>query len=549
MSEKEKFQKLAKEYFTWLYRNYPVAATSLGIHRFDDRLTDLGKEAIGRRLLKTRQFLVEFKKIKPSELDLTVVNDLSILKNELEWEIISEEKIKYWQKAPSLYSDEIIWGLYFLLNRSFASLEVRAKNLLSRLKVAPLVLEQAEKNLSQPVSLWVEIGRDSVKGGMVFLETQIPDFAKKVKDKNLKMRILTANQKLAKSLKEYLRFLDRVKKEATPEFSLGKALFEQKLKLAQVLDYSPEELLKIGWKIFKQTEKKLQKSADLISVGNSWWQVTENLKKYYPKETDLLKVYRQEVRQLKEFLRKKRIVSLPEKEKLKVISTPESERATTPYAAYLPPAPFEKDQTGQFWVTPIDKQRTKAQQKQQLAEHAFNHLALTVLHESYPGHHLQLVIANQKSSFIRKHMHNTPYVEGWALYCEQLMVETDYLKKREQQIFQLKDQLWRAARVILDVKLHLGQMDFKEAVDFLVKRVHLEKNSAEAEVRRYTLAPTYQLSYLLGKLEILALREKLKKIMGKNFSLLQFHQLFLSCGSIPIKLAGKEILMGLRVRP
>jgi len=542
MSEEDKFQNLAQEYFSWVYQNYPVLATNLGIHRFDDRLTDFSHQAIKTRLSKTKDFLADFKKIKSLSLSLSSANDLLVLKNDLVWEILSEEKIKYWQKAPSIYSDETIWGLYFLINRSFAPRQRRAQNLLKRLRVAPEVLRDGQKNLVKPCLLWVEIAIDSVKGGIIFLESQVAQFARETKDLSLQKEILIANEKAIKAMKKYLVFLEKIKAKSGKEFALGRSLFEEKLRLVQMIDWPADELLKIGGDVFTKTEKKMAVLAKSLCPGSSWWGVIKELKKDHPAKRALLVSYRREVKNLKKFLKEKDIVDFPKEEKLTVMATPESEQATIPFAAYLPPAPFEKNQTGQFWVTPINCQKTSVQQESQLQEHASDHFPIAVIHESYPGHHLQLCFANQNSSFVRKHLHNTPYVEGWALYCEQLMVEAGYLKKPEQQLFQLKDQLWRAARVILDVSLHTKKMTFDQAVDFLVRKVHLERGSAIAEVKRYTLAPTYQLSYMMGKLQILALRAKVKIALGKKFSLIEFHRLFLNTGSIPVKLAGKEIL-------
>ncbi len=230
------------------------------------------------------------------------------------------------------------------------------------------------------------------------------------------------------------------------------------------------------------------------------------------------------------------------------METPEKDRAITPYAAYLAPAPFEKEQKGQFWVTPVDKKLSKDKKIRQLKEHALWHLPVTVLHESYPGHHLQLCWANKLDSHVRKHYHNTPYCEGWALYCERLMDEVDYLNDPRYKLCRLKDKLWRAARIILDVSLQTGEMSMEEAVKFFVEKVHLAENCALAEVRRYTLSPTYPLSYMLGKLEILKLREEMKKTLGKKFSLAKFHKELLERGTIPLKLAKREMKNKLKVK-
>jgi len=544
MTEKQKFERLAKRYFNWAYQQWPIWATALGIHHFDDRLTDYSKRAMSKRLADLKRFYQTLSLIDSQKLDLMSQTEYLILKDDLAWSILEEEKVRSFEKNPGLYVDEVVWGLFFLLTREFAPTKVRAKSLLARLKKAPQVLRQGKKNLKNQPKVYTQVAIQTCEGALLLLEKRVPKFAQKAP--KLEKKILSANKKVIAALEDYLAYLKKLLKSSKGDFALGEELFEKKLALAQRLDYSAKELLDLGWEIFRQTEKELEAVAKEIEPDKTWADVVKKLRQVRPEPEKLLETYQEEVRKLKKFLAKNQIVPLPGDEELKVVKTPHSERATTPYAAYLSPAPFEKDQTGQFWVTPIDKKLAVEEQERQLEEHSLAHLPVIVLHESYPGHHLQLVWANRADSLVRKHSHNTPYCEGWALYCERLMEEVGYLARPEQRFFRLKDKLWRAARVILDVSLHTGGMSFDEAVDFLVEKVHLARPSALTEIRRYTLTPTYPLSYLLGKLEILKLREEMKKRLGKKFDLNDFHRQFLATGTIPLKLARKELLEKLK---
>lgn len=540
MTEKDKLEKLAEKYFAWAYQAFPVWATSRGIHQYDDSYSDLSKKGITQQLRNIKKFQRKLAEINPEKLDVFSQSEYEILKGNLAWEVLEYEKVRFFERNPGFYLDEMVWGLFFLLTREFAPPEERAKNLLARLKKAPQVLNQVKTNIKAPPKVYVEVAIQSTKGALMLLQQNIPEFAKKAP--KLEKQILVANKKAIEALEDYLKFLKKLLPRSKGKYALGKELFEKKLSLAQQLDYSAQELLDLGWQVFRQTEKEMEAVSKKIDSGKSWPEIVKELRKKVPKREKLLETYRTEVGDLKNFLAKERVVPLPEGEKLKVMDTPYSERATTPYAAYLSPAPFEEDQTGQFWVTPIDGKLMAEEQERQLAEHALHHLPVTVLHESYPGHHLQLVWANRNESLVRKHGHNTPYCEGWALYCERLMEEVGYLASPEQRLFRLKDKLWRAARVILDVSLHTGQMEVEEAVNFLVEKVHLAQSSALSEVRRYTLTPTYPLSYLLGMLEILNLRDEVREKLGEDFDLHEFHAHFLATGTIPIKLARKEIL-------
>jgi uncharacterized protein (DUF885 family) len=216
-------------------------------------------------------------------------------------------------------------------------------------------------------------------------------------------------------------------------------------------------------------------------------------------------------------------------------------RATTPYAAYLQPAPFDADQTGYFFVTPVDTSRRKDEQAQQLEGHCYASLALTAVHEGYPGHHLQLCHANLAGSRLRQLADSPVFAEGWALYCEELMHSQGYYLDATTRLFQLKDLLWRACRVVIDVGLHTGKMTFMQAVDYLVEQAMLERVNALIEVKRYTMTPTQPMSYLVGKLQIEALRDEARKQAGASFDLAAFHTRLLKSGTIPLALVREEL--------
>jgi uncharacterized protein (DUF885 family) len=205
----------------------------------------------------------------------------------------------------------------------------------------------------------------------------------------------------------------------------------------------------------------------------------------------------------------------------------------------MTPAAFEEPQRGLFWVTPIDKSNPTAA-REQLAGHSRAAIEVRTLHEGYPGHHLQLCIGNRLKSRVRRIFGTAVFVEGWALYCEEMMKKEGFYTGKKTELIQLKDQLWRACRVVIDVRLHNGEFSFEEAVEMLVKTAGLERINAEAEVRRYSQSPTQPMSYLIGKIEV----EGLKRDFIRKFpqiSLKAFHDRLLSYGSVPITLVRKQL--------
>jgi uncharacterized protein (DUF885 family) len=185
--------------------------------------------------------------------------------------------------------------------------------------------------------------------------------------------------------------------------------------------------------------------------------------------------------------------------------------------------------------------RRKEEQQQQLEGHNYAGLALTTAHEAYPGHHLQLCHANRAGSRLRRLADSPLLAEGWALYCEELMHTLGFYVDPLTRLYQLKDLLWRACRVVLDVGLHTGRFTYMQAVDYLREQAMVERVNALAEIKRYALTPTQPMSYLVGKLEIVSLRADAERRLGGRFDLHDFHAALLARGTMPPALVREEL--------
>ena len=223
------------------------------------------------------------------------------------------------------------------------------------------------------------------------------------------------------------------------------------------------------------------------------------------------------------------IATVPDDERIEVVATPEYLRSVMPFAAYYSPARFDADQRGIYIVTPAVDDDPNA-----MREHYRASISNTSIHEAYPGHHLQLAIAAKHPSLTRMLTDAPEFVEGWGMYSEQMMREEGFDAGPTFRMAMYTDAIWRACRIILDVRMHRGELTPDEATDFLVEHTSFEPSVARAEVRRYTYTPGYQLSYLLGKVLILGLREEEKRRRGADFSLRTFHDTLLRNGSLPI---------------
>jgi len=375
------------------------------------------------------------------------------------------------------------------------------------------------------------IACDVVQGGVSFVTDAIASLAEDVP--SLKNALLEARKDALYALGDYLSYL---RKDLLPKsqgnFAIGKDLFNLKLRKEHGLPYNSMEIKEIGDAALKEAEDKITSVADTIDKNKTWQGIFSEMKAAHPGPNELLEAYKVEMERAREFIKARGLLDFPEDESLEVIPTPAFDRPTTPYAAIMPPAPFEKDQRSFFYVTPIEDSMSPQEREERLKGHCVYGIPITALHEAYPGHHLQFIFANRNPSKVFR-LYGTPVlVEGWAFYCEEMMYEQGYYTDPRVLLYQQKDILWRASRVIVDVGLHTEGMSYNEAVQFLVTRAGLEEPNARNEVNRYCQGPTYPMSYLIGKHEIMAIRNEYSRKAGRGFSLREFHKKLLGYGNI-----------------
>lgn len=548
----QQFKKLVDDILEFRWKAKPVEATFSGIHRYDDKLDYVGLQFRQNYLKKEKEFVKKLDRFSPRAKTQTKATKLSpneqmdwrMLKDALVTEITEEKEVQWFDRHAQIYPNYALMGCYVFIMREFAPIDKRMKLLLARLKQIPRFLKEGEENLSRGKNIptiWTQIGIETTRGGKQFFEQLIPAFAKKVP--KLEGQILSANRKAIFAFDRYEEFL---KKKILPKsknrFAVGKQLYDFLLKVHHQLPYQSTDLVSIGQRLIKETQAEMTSVAKKISRKKNWVKIVDDLKKIHPAKNEVLRYYKKEMDRARDFVKKKDLVTIPKGETLAVVDTPTFQRHTIPYGAYLSPAPFEKKQKGFFWVTPVNEKLPPKQQEEQLQGHNSYGVVITALHEAYPGHHLQLVHSNRINSKVRREFGTSLFAEGWALYCEEMMYEKGFYTNPQTRLLQLKDQLWRSCRVVIDASLHTGKMSFNQAVDMLVKVAKLEKTNAIAEVKRYTYTPTQPMTYAMGKTEILRLRDDFRKAKGKKFNLKQFHNQLLSYGTIPVQMVRERML-------
>ena len=543
--DQAEFYREAENFINRFMEEAPVAATQLGDHRYDDRLADYSKAAIARQKRQIRAAVKRFQGFDTAGFDIDARIDHHLMVQIARSALRGLEKLKHDVRDPGTYCDECLGGVFLLLIKEFAPLEERLQKALGRLRAIPGVLARGKENISpaEVPPVWNQVALESAQQGLALFSMLIPALAQQVP--RLTGELNEASQAAARALEDYARFLkDEVAGKAHGDFAVGRELFEEMLRDDHMLDYTAEGLLQTGWRLFEETQAQMEKLAGQIGAGRTVKELLEEAKADHPRAEELLDVYKREMARAREFVVKQGIVTIPRGESLKIEPTPPYLRGIIPYAAYMMPGPLETRQEGIFLVTPVDPHSSQQEQEEKLRGQNNAKIPVTALHEAYPGHHLQLVYANTIGSLPRKlgGFISTLFIEGWAFYCEELMEQLGYINKPRQRLGRLADQLWRAARIILDVSLHTGKMTVEEGIDFLVERAGLERSNAQAEVRRYTASPTQPMSYLMGKLEILKLIDEYKQ-KHPQASLKQVHDAVLSCGSLPPRLM-RERLFG-----
>ncbi len=539
------FSETAFEVLKMLWEDDPVFATACGIHDYDDRLGKITEEAVESHLAQVRNAIARLEKIGPltdreDEGDRKAL--LAVLRNALlEW-----EGIGWHRKEPALYADHALYGLYLLIARDFAPHRERMECLRLRLQEVRRVLKECRETLrpNQVPTIFIEMALESAKGAERFLAEVVPAEADRLEDPPLRREILRSADAAGQAFREWK---DWIEQEGAPKANgpagIGRDLFVEKLRHVHLLDRDPEELRQLGEDILSATLSQMAELALKLDPTKNWKELLEEKKSHHPPEDQIVETYQREVERARQFVLEKEIVSLPENDLLRVVETPTFDRPTTPYAAYVAPAPFDQKSEGLFYVTPPNGKEPPEVRQDRLKGHCFFSLPIIVVHEAYPGHHLQLSVARRLASPVRKVFGDTVSVEGWALYCEELMLEQGFSDDLVVRLFQLKDLLWRAVRCVVDVGIHCQSMTPEEAVRRLVEDAHLEFSNAAAEVRRYCASPTQPLSYLTGKMEIVKLRKEAEKREGNRFRLRDFHDRLLRTCNWPISLI-RGVLLG-----
>jgi uncharacterized protein (DUF885 family) len=552
---KQQFQKVSDEYFDQVYFHYgPTGGTLAGYHQYDAQLEDYSRKNIDAEIAVLKVFEKRVEAIHPDNAaaDFVPRSDREIVLGNIRSALLTLETIRPWEKNADNYSGTTANGAFTLMERKFASPDDRLRSLIAREKQMPALFADARVNLKNPPRVYTEIAIEQLPDIVSFFEHDVPLAFADAQDPALKAEFTQTNTEVIAALNSYLGWLKTdLLPRSNGDFRIGAETFSKKLQYDEMVDLPLDKLLEIGWADMRRNQAHFNQIAKELEPDKDPRAVLLELGENHPAPDQLMNTFRATFDGLVGFIHSHHIVTIPSDVRPIVEETPPFMRATTS-ASMDTPGPFETHATEAYFnVTLPDPKMTPAEVEGFM--HSFNvgTVISTAVHEAYPGHYIQFLWVPQAPSRVRKLLGANTNVEGWAHYTEQMMLDEGYGQpgtgakdEREAKFLrlgQLQDALLRNARFIVGIQMHSGKMSFDEAIAFFQKEGYQSKELATMETKRGTSDPTY-LYYTLGKLEIMKLREDMKKKQGAAFSLEEFHNNFLRQGFPPVKIVRAAML-------
>ena len=519
---------LVEARFRRVVRDNPIVGTYLGIHTEDDRLGDGSRDAVLAELAAEKAHLADVEGLDPAGLSEAARFERDLEIHNLRRAIFDSEVVRIWERR-SLALDTVGDALFLIFAQDYAPLSERLASIAGRLEAVPVYLEESKTRAIVPqVRIWQQLEIESAADLPSFLDeilaaaSELPEAERR--------RLTSASDAARAALGGYLDWLKGSRAGGTDEWALGRERYDELVALRAFDGLDADSILAIGEEQLDTNRAARIAAAREIDPGADEATVVDRIKNDHPATFEqALDAYRDVMVRSRSHLIAKGIVTVPDDERIDVIPTPEYLRNVIPFAAYFSPPKFDPNPKGIYIVTPSVGNDPNA-----MREHNYSSISNTSIHEAYPGHHLQLAVANRHSSLTRLLADAPEFVEGWGMYSEQLMREQGFDDAPNFRLALYTDAIWRACRIILDVRMHRGELSVQEATDFLVAETSFEGANARAEVNRYTYTPTYQLSYLLGKVLLLQLRADEQERLRSRFDLRAFHDTLLNNGSLPI---------------
>lgn len=546
----EKLAQFFKSHMDECFKLRPLEATMLGEHRYDHLLDDISKSAREGWLAHTRKQLVRLiNEIPVTELSADGKIDYEIFRDDLERTIWLTENTKPFEEDPRTYGSYINDSVYSLLTQSTLPKDTNVANAIARIKEIPRIVKEAKRTISSPPKPILETAILQNRGAISFYEKELFDLIGPTQ-RTAELKQVTGPA--VEALKNYQAFLEKdVLPKASGDWRLGQEKFAKKLELVLDAGWDAQRVLSEAETEFARVQRDMYVVArqlwhryfpdkslppdDVAGRRSTIAQVTAAVSQEHGQPETLILDARNTVSAIQKFIREKDILRLPETDRCQVIEMPEFRRGNS--LAYLDNAlPLDPNGQSYYAVSPPPSVWGADKVRSFLEEYNRHMLQILTIHEAYPGHYVQLEYSNREPSLIRRVLQSGVFIEGWAVYTEQMMLDQGYgAGELALRLNQLKFYLRAVANAILDHKMHCTQFSDEQALKFLVEDAYQSEGEARLKIVRAKQSSTQLSTYFVGRMAHYKLRQEVQRELGDKFELGRFHEAVLDHGSVPVK--------------
>ena len=517
----------------------PVSASALGIDGLDDQLGEFSATAFERREARAEHWQRTLEAIPDDGLDADQCIDRDLVLSALRGRAVMRDWAA-WRRDPATYLGPCLSGVFVLFLHRLHPEPDLARAAAARLRAVPEVLADARANLDASLAnrLIVQRAVGQCRAGIGYARSMV---ATEVHEPALGAALAEAGEVAAAAFESFLPVLEELASTAAGPYAIGEARYSGLLQERELLGYGAEEMRERGRAAWAQLDVEMSDLAERVAGSRDWRAVMEQVNAEHPGTPEEMRAqYEDWTERARQFLVDRELVTLPDGERCLVEPSPPFQRPVLAVASYNAPPAFKPSLVGHFFV-PYPPDGTSPEEVQQrLADNSTQGVPTTAVHEAYPGHHWHLTWMQQHPRPLRQAVRTPYFTEGWALYAERMMREEGFFTDPRQELCHLDARIFRAARIVVDTSLHIGDMNVDEAVTFMSTKATLTEPTARAEVGRYCAWPTQASSYLTGSLEIERIRERF--FAEGRGDLRTFHDAIAGSGGLPIALAERALL-------
>jgi uncharacterized protein (DUF885 family) len=534
MYPSEPLPHFVDDYLAYLYEVLPSQATLDGVHLHDDLLEDLSRSAIDAHVRALSGFGRRLHQIDRAQLPAVEQVEHQIVAANIEARMHELETLRSWERNPHIYADVLGTSLASQAYFAYAAEPERARRVVSKLRQVPRLVQAARDNIKDAPGILVKVGLETWRGALKFIDSDLPRAFSTLDDLHILGDLADTSTEAAAAIAGYIEYMESdLAPRAKASFRLGRERFEQKLKLEEGITLSADRLLTIALRELNEVQEEFRSVAGRLNGGDPL-EAWRRAKDEHPAPGTLVAVAQGHIKELEEFIRRQAIVTVPDAEPVVVAPSPEFYRWA--FASMWTPGPFEsKPSRAYYYLTDVERGWPPERQTEHMRDFAIPVLWNISIHEVFPGHFVQHQHLRQVDSKVRKSTLFAPmsFVEGWAHYCEQMMIEAGFRRGEPAvKLGQLSEALVRLARCVVAIRLHCEDLSVEQGVRFFRDEAFLEEPTARREAERGTFDPTYCV-YSVGKLMMLKLRRDYKEQLDGKFSLKTFHDTVLAQGSAP----------------